>query len=76
MQIKKKDLTQLVMALEESAPFRRVFLAEHKKAVLLGRKLLRTLPDPVDVVPVQDYPFPIFNVDPASRYLAIAATED
>ena len=62
MQIKRQDLEVLVSALEASAPFRSVYKDDHKAAVVFGRKLLDPLfPDPVDVVPVQDYPFPITN---------------
>ena len=57
MQIKRQDLEALVSALEAAAPFRNVYRDDHKAAIVLGRKLLKPLPDPVDVVPVQDYPF-------------------
>ena len=59
MQVKRKDLEVLVSALEASEPLRGVYQLDHKDAVELGQKLLKPPHDPVDVVPVQDYPFPI-----------------
>ena len=67
MQIKRKDLEVLVSALEASAPFRNVYRDDHKAALVLGRELLKVLLDPVDVVPVQDYPFP-FTPDMKGDY--------
>ena len=58
MWIKRKDLEVLASALKASAPFRSVYKLDHKMAVDLGQRLL-ALPDPVDVVPVHDYPFPL-----------------
>ena len=59
MQIKRKDLEQLVEALQgELTNPTAVTLTGGWEAVLLGNRLLRPRPDPVDVVPVQDYPFP------------------
>ena len=60
MWIKRKDLEVLVSALKASAPFRSVYRLDHKTAVVLGQDLLKNrASDPVDVVPVHDYPFPL-----------------
>ena len=53
MLIKRKDLEQRVKALEAETR-----MADIITARVLGQQLLK-VPDPVDVVPVQDYPFPI-----------------
>ncbi len=60
MQIKRQELEQLVEAirgeLQDHTP---ASLTAALEAMVLGNRLLRSLPpDPVDAVPVQDYPFP------------------
>ena len=52
MQIKRKDLEQLVRALGSETRMSDVITAR-----VLGQSLLVTARNPVDVVPVQDYPF-------------------
>ena len=52
MQIKRKDLEQIVQALYSDARISDIITAR-----VLGQSLLNPPPDPVDVVPVQDYPF-------------------
>ena len=64
MQIKMKELKQIVAGLQglfSDVPGRGTAALE---AFVLGQRLLKSAsPDPVDVVPVQDYPFPL----PTSR---------
>ena len=56
MQIKRKDLEQLVRALGPETRMSDVITAR-----VLGQSLLAAARDPADVVPVQDYPFPILK---------------
>ena len=63
MQIKRKDLELLVEALGSEARMSDIITAR-----VLGQGLLTPRPDPVDVVPVQDYPFRLPDaVKPASE---------
>ena len=60
MLIKRKDLEQLVGAIQGELQVRTPeTLTAAVEALLMGNRLLKPRPDPVDVVPVQDYPFPI-----------------
>ncbi len=67
MQIKRKDLEKLVKGLQRADIALKDFGAainyqDVYSAYRLGLDLLEApLPDPVDVVPVQDYPFPLTN---------------
>ena len=59
MLIKRKDLELVEKALARGVDRRCLQAHEIKLAAWqLAKKLLAT-PDPVDVVPVQDYPFPL-----------------
>ena len=59
MHIKRKDLERIVEALRsELQDHSAESLAAGWEAIVLGNRLLRVRPDPVDVVPVLDYPFP------------------
>ena len=63
MLIKRKDLELVEKALARGVDARNPRAHDLTKAAWkLVTKLLAT-PDPVDVVPVQDYPFPIGNGD-------------
>ena len=59
MQIKRKDLELIEQALARGVDKRNHRAHEFNKAAWELVKSLLSTPDPVDVVPVQDYPFPI-----------------
>ena len=59
MQIKRQDLETIIRALNAAVLDIPGFRAEAISAVMLGQDILAAARDPVDVVPVQDYPFPI-----------------
>ena len=60
MLIKRKDLTTLVDTIEgELQDGTSESLTTAIEVLLLGMQRLLATPDPVDVVPVQDYPFPL-----------------
>ncbi len=61
MQIKQQDLELIVEAIRrELSDHNASSLTGMREALAKGSRLLRmSSPDPVDVVPVQDYPFPI-----------------
>ena len=60
MQIKRKDLKMLVKAIrQELSDHDARSLTAMWQALVVGNRILRMSHDPVDVVPVQDYPFPI-----------------
>ena len=60
MKIKRQDLERLVETIRrELSDHNAGSLTEMWQALAMGNRLLRMSSDPVDVVPVQDYPFPI-----------------
>ena len=59
MLIKRKDLEVIIRALNAAVLDIPGYRAEAISAVTLGQDMLAPSPDLVDVVPVQDYPFPL-----------------
>ncbi len=71
MQIKTQDLEQIMQALRGVIIDTPEAMTGVMNAIVLGQSLLAASRDPVDVVPVQDYLFPLKDHDDAAYFAEI-----